>query len=226
MDRPHVTVVLAMSADGKIADYARSPARFGSSADKAHLETQVAQADAMLFGAGTLRAYGTTLRVTNPDLLQQRHAQGRSPQPIQIVCSASGELDRTLPFFTQPVPRWLLTTPAGAKRWQAGAEFERILWAEGGDRAIDCPDVLDQLAHLGIRRLVVGGGGALVSTFLQANLVDDLWLTVCPLLLGGEAAPSPVEGAGWLAKDAPRLHLLSVEAIAQEVVLHYRVLDR
>ena len=54
--RPHTTVVLAMSADGKIADVKRSPARFGSAADKAHLEKQVAQVDAVLFGAGTLRA--------------------------------------------------------------------------------------------------------------------------------------------------------------------------
>ncbi|MDR9405249.1 MAG: dihydrofolate reductase family protein, partial [Halothece sp. Uz-M2-17] len=58
MNRPHTTVVLAMSADGKIADTARSAAEFSSHIDRAHLERQVAKADAILFGAGTLRAHG------------------------------------------------------------------------------------------------------------------------------------------------------------------------
>lgn len=223
---PHVTVVLAMSADGKIADYGRSPARFGSSADRAHLEAQIAQADAMLFGAGTLRAYGTTLRIRNPELVQQRDQQGRPPQPVHIVCSASGTLDPTLPFFSQPVPRWLLTSPAGAEQWQGRSEFERIVCgAERGDRPFDMRYALEQLASLGIQTLVLAGGGALVSAVLDEGLVHDLWLTVCPLLLGGSTSPSPADGEGWLAAHAPQLELLSVKAIAHEVFLHYRVMD-
>src|SRR4028119_937416 len=108
IQRPHTTVVLAMSADGKIADVTRSPARFSSPADRAHLEKQIALADAILLGAGTLRAYGTTLGVSNPQLLQIREQGGVSPQPVQIVCSRSADLDPRLRFFRQQVPRWLL----------------------------------------------------------------------------------------------------------------------
>lgn len=220
--RPHTIVVLAMSADGKIADAQRSPARFGSPTDKRHLETQVAAADAVLFGAGTLRAYGTTLRVTSADLVQQRQAQGKSPQPIQIVCSASGNLDPQIRFFQQPVPRWLLTTPTGSAFWQPGNLFERILTAELPD-PVAWQTLLPQLHLLGINRLAVLGGGDLVATLLAANLVDELHLTVCPLLLGGSHAPTPVGGNGFTEAIAPRLELLSVEAIDQEVFLRYRV---
>ena len=229
--RPHTTVVLAMSADGKIADQRRSPARFGSAADKAHLEQQIAHADGVLFGAGTLRAYGTTLPVSSPALLQKRQQQGKPPQPIQIVCSATAQLDPTYRFFSQSVPRWLLTTPTGAQLWANTAAntaaFEHIvsvpLTATEPAMGLDMQDALTQLHAAGLHRLVVAGGGELVASLLAIDAVDELWLTVCPLLLGGQHAPTPIGGSGYLSDAAPRLELLSVAAIAHEVFLHYRL---
>ena len=221
--RPYTTVVLAMSADGKIADVTRSPARFGSDADKAHLEQQVALADGVLFGAGTLRAYGTTLRVSHPKLVETRSQAKKPPQPVQIVCSRFAEFDPNLRFFGQPVPRWLLTTGAGAKQWQGRSQFEQILVAEAADQKLDWIKALEQLRSAGIQRLAVLGGGELVASLLALDLIDELQLTVCPLLLGGAIAPTPVQGAGFLAAVAPRLQLLSVQTIDQEVFLHYRL---
>jgi 5-amino-6-(5-phosphoribosylamino)uracil reductase len=233
--RPHATVILASSVDGKIADRDRSPARFGSPTDKHHLETQISQADAVLFGAATLRAYGTTLRIHQPALLAQRQAQGKPPQPVQIVCSASGNLDRQFPFFQQPVPRWLLTTPVGAQKWQNGTEFDRVLTPNVltptlsnrtmNDR-IHWHTALQQLNALGIDRLAVLGGGELVASLIEAAAIDELWITLCPLILGGNHAPTLVEGIGFAAADAPQLELLEVEAIADEVFLHYRIASK
>ena len=224
LQRSHTTVVLAMSADGKITDVTRSPARFSSIVDRAHLEKQIALADAVLFGAGTLRAYGTTLSVSNPELLHLRKQRGIPPQPIQIVCSRSGEIDPQIRFFHQKVPRWLLTTEVGAKRWQSVAgSFEQILVVDTSIDGMNWLNAFQQLTQLGIERLAVLGGGELVASLLAANLIDEFWLTVCPLILGGVAAPTPVEGAGFLAKVARRLELLGVETIEQEIFLHYRL---
>ena len=220
-DRPYVTVVLAMSADGKIADAWRSPARFGSDQDKSHLETQISQADGVLFGAGTLRAYGSTLRVTHPDLLQQRQQQGKPPQPVHIVCSQSAQLDPNSVFFRQPVPRWLLTTVTQVDEQML---FERVITVGKGEAGLDWIDALQQFRRLGLEQLVVTGGGEVVASLLGVGGIDEIWLTVCPLLLGGRDAPTPVGGTGILERMAPRLELLGVEAIAQEVFLHYRVL--
>lgn len=224
--RPQTTVILAMSADGKIADVRRSPARFSSSADRVHLEKQVSLADAVLFGAGTLRAYGTTLSVSNPQLKDARLQQGKPAQPIQIVCSYSAEIELSLRFFRQSVPRWLLTSTLGAKRWQSNfGSFERILVADLADGKLDWSDALCQLNQLGIKRLAILGGGELVGSLLAADLIDEFWLTVCPLILGGKDAPTPVEGEGFLSNSARSLKLLSVETIDQEVFLHYRLQD-
>jgi 5-amino-6-(5-phosphoribosylamino)uracil reductase len=189
-------MILAMSADGKIADVTRSPTRFSSKADRIHLEKQVALADGVLFGAGTLRAYGTTLGVSNPEWLQLRKQRGVPPQPVQIVCSRLAELDPQLRFFRQEVPRWLLTTETGAKRWQeqepvvVGA-FERIIVANTSEQGFDW--------------------------------IDEFWLTVCPLIVGGRAAPTPVDGEGFSAPQFRHLELLNVQTIEQEVFLHYRM---
>ena len=221
--RPHTTVVMAMSADGKIADVKRSPARFGSLADKAHLEKQVAASDAILFGAGTLRAYGTTLTVSHPQLLQQRRHQGKFAQPVHIVVTHSGKLNPEIRFFKQPVQRWLLTTALGALFWQARTEFEQILILETSTGKIDISTALEHLRNVGITRVAVLGGGSLTASMLELNLIDELWLTVCPLILGGATAPTPVDGTGFIPQFAPRLQLLEVQTFEQEVFLHYRL---
>lgn len=241
--RPYTTVVLAMSADGKIADAGRSPARFSSPTDKAHLEQQIAVADAVIFGAGTLRAYGTTIKVSAPQLLQQRKQFSLAPQPVQILVSLEANIDPQLRFFSQPVPRWLLTSSVGAKSWQGRPEFEQIIVCEekpgvrsqesgarsqeSGDffphSSINWTDALQQLASLGVKRLAVLGGGQLVASMLAADLIDEFWLTVCPLILGGASSPTPVEGMGFDSPLAPRLELISVQAKDGEVFLHYRL---
>jgi 5-amino-6-(5-phosphoribosylamino)uracil reductase len=224
-NRPHTTVVLAMSVDGKIADFRRSPARFGSLVDKIHLEKQIAASDAILFGAGTLRAYSTTMTITETILLQQRKKTDKHPQPVHIVISRSGNLNPDIKFFQQPVRRWLLTTSLGAYFWQERSEFEQVLVFETAAKEIDILAALKYLARLQITRLAILGGGQLVASFLESDLIDEIWLTICPLILGGSIAPSPVEGTGFLADLAPKLQLLEVSTIEQEVFLHYRIIQ-
>lgn len=232
--RPYTTIVLAMSADGKIADYMRSPARFGSKADKAHLEKQIAGSDAVLFGAGTLRAYNTTLTISNLALLRYRNQLGKPPQPIHITISKSGDLDPEIRFFEQPVRRWLISTAQGARFWQqhqkkftkhqdnSNQQFEKILVFETQSGQIDITAALEHLINLGINRLAVLGGGELVAAMLELGLIDELWLSICPLILGGQTAPTPVDGSGFISTIAPRLSLLSVNTVEDEVFLHYR----
>jgi 5-amino-6-(5-phosphoribosylamino)uracil reductase len=229
LNRPHTTVVLAMSADGKIADTTQQPARFGSRVDKTHLEKQIAAADAVIFGAGTLRAYGTTLTVSHLNLLQHREKMGKAPQPLHIVITNSGKLNPEIRFFQQPVRRYLVTTSTGAKFWEGRSEyleqeyFEQILVFETSTGKVDIVKLLQHLKVSGIENLAVLGGGTLVASMLELNLIDEFWLTVCPLILGGAVAPTPVEGKGFLANVAPRLQLLEVFTVEQEVFLHYRV---
>jgi 5-amino-6-(5-phosphoribosylamino)uracil reductase len=225
----HTTVILAMTADGKIADHQHGAARFGSVHDQHHLEHQVSLADAVLFGAGTLRAYGTTMSVSNPLLLQGRKRRSQSPQPIQIVVSASGDLNPQMRFFQQPIPRWLITLPGNGDQWQSNSEFERIVIApmmareNNHNSIINWTDTFQQLAGLGLQRLAILGGGELVAALFDEDLIDELWLTICPLIFGGKSAPTPVGGTGFIQSQGKKLQLLEVKQIEQELFLHYQV---
>jgi 5-amino-6-(5-phosphoribosylamino)uracil reductase len=222
--RPLTTVVLAMSADGKISDTGRSHPTFGSREDFDHLERQVAAADAVLAGSATLKAGGTAMRVVNPELIAQRLQAGKPEQPIQIVCTRTADLDPTLRFFQQPISRYLLTTSQGAAHWQGQAGFDRILAGETDD--IDWHNALGDLYKEGIKHIAVLGGGEIVAAMLALDLIDELHLTICPLLIGGKTAPSPVEGNGFLQERSPHLELMSVKQIESELFLHYRVLHK
>jgi 5-amino-6-(5-phosphoribosylamino)uracil reductase len=221
MQRPQTTVILAMSLDGKIADKERSPARFGSAADKRHLESQIAQLDALLIGGGTLRAYGTSLPITTAQLLAARQVRGQTPQPVHIICSVSGNLSPHLPFFRQPLPHWLLTTPQAASFYTQNG-FEKILVSAGTANQLDWHDAFRQFRELGWQKLGILGGSELVASLLEADLVDEIYLTLCPYLLGGKNAPTAVGGEGFLEYNAPRLQLIKVQAVGDEVFLHYR----
>ncbi len=217
------TLVLAMTADGKISDVRKSPPTFGSERDYAHLEEQMALADAILVGSGTLNDGGNAVLVAKTELVEARLDRSQSPQPIQIICSRTGKIDRDLPFFSQPISRWLLTTQVGSTDWVDLSKFDRVLVCETSDGDIDWDLVTTKLTELGIQNICFLGGSELAASLFAANFIDELWLTICPFIYGGSTSPTPVSGVGFTPELAPRLELLSVDRVEQELFLHYRV---
>lgn len=232
------------------------------------LEEALAWADGALLGAETLRRHGSTCLIHADDLRAQRRQQGLPEQPVALVASRGGDIPATLPFFAQPLERWLLLAepaarlsggdgpadasgmvrarPSGsaAAEREAGlirgadrddpisggwgrprfgmtpdpalpAGFARVLPLTGWEQA------LRRLAAAGLERLVVLGGAALAASLLAENRLDELQLTLCPRLLGGEHSwlgPDTVlplaAGGGWRLLELRRLE-------GEELLLRY-----
>ncbi len=174
------------------------------------LEEALAWADGCLIGAETLRRHGTTCLIHAPQLLAQRAAAGRGDQPVAVVVSRSAAIPAELPFWRQPLQRWLLA-PAGAPE---ALTFDRRLSLDGG-----WPSALEALADRGLERLVVLGGAALAGSLLTAGWIDELQLTLCPRLLGGPHSWVPLQAAlkagAWRLEEHRRLE-------GDELLLRYR----
>ena len=197
---PELRLVLAISIDGKLAAPAGGPAQLGGPGDRQVLEEALAWADGCLIGARTLRLHRSTCLIHRPELLLARQRSGRPAQPIALVVSRSGAFEAALPFFEQPLQRWLLQEGAGDPACApvpglVPPGFDRLLaagtWASS----------LAELRRLGLERLVLLGGAELATSLLEGGWVDELQLTLCPVLLGGAQGwcPSPAmpPGPGW-----------------------------
>lgn len=184
--------MLAVSLDGRLAPPGGGAAQLGGVGDRRALEEALAWADATLIGAETLRRHGTTCLIHAPDLLATRAAQGRSAQPAALLLSRSGCLPADLPFWRQPLQRWWLR-PA-ATSLVDGDKAGHLPQERFPDSPPHCQRVQAfsswrqlraDLAAEGIDRLVLLGGADLAGQLLADDQVDELQLTLCPLLLGG-----------------------------------------
>ncbi len=197
--------MLAISLDGRLAPPEGGAAQLGGAGDRRQLEEALAWADTVLMGARTLRVHRTSCLIHAADLLQQRQKRGLPPQPPVVVWSRKGEFRRDLPFFQQPFDRWLLRTASRTTPLPAASGFSTVLPFE------DWPTTLAQLGALGRQRIAVLGGAELAGSLVAAGALDELQLTICPVLLGGEHLWLPKHG--W-TDPAGRWRLVKQEALA------------
>jgi len=221
--RPRCFLNVAMSLDGKIASVRREFPRFPSRADRRMMDRIRARADAVLVGAGTLRAADFPLRVRSASLKRQRRLSGRPEQPLNVLLSASLAVPLDGRFFSATDTRRLVVTTLEAPRHRVRAAARTAEVLVLGPRTIAPRRLARELRSRGIRQLLLEGGGATNFRFFQEGLVDEVFLTLCPVVIGGAASPTPVDGAGFTPEHFIRLRMISCRRQGEEVFLHFRV---
>lgn len=227
--RPRVLVNVAISVDGKIDSFAREGAGFSSRLDRDRMDELRAGADALVVGAGTIRSEDPPLKVRDPSRRHRRVAEGRHEQLTVVVLSRGGEIPEDARFLREPARRRILAMPASGATGSPGLGLDSLV-AQGrlavfraGEKDCDLAALLDELASDGHETVLVEGGGDVLAAFLDADLIDEMYVTICPCLIGGRDAPTPVEGAGWSLARRRRMELVSVERAGDELFLHYQV---
>jgi len=191
MRRPRVLTNFAMTADGKISTRNLTPSGFTSGRDKRRLLEIRSLGDALLVGRGTAEADNMSMTIPAEDLRAERVARGQAEHPVRALISNSGAIPASLRVFTNTAaPTVVYATEAmpAAVRQTLQTVADLQLFSE---KNVPLREVLHdlQMRH-GVRTLVCEGGPTLVKSLLADDLVDEMFVTIAPILFGGKNAPT------------------------------------
>jgi riboflavin biosynthesis pyrimidine reductase len=235
-DTPRLYANFVSSIDGVVAlpSVTSSPSVIsgGSEGDRFVMALLRASADVVLVGASTVRAepeHRWTPEFVYPqataDLARLRDVLGLGSDPRLAVVTAGGNLDTGIPALERAL---IVTTTAGARKLGRGLPSGAEVVVAGGGDHVDLTDVVTELRARGHERVLSEGGPTIVGQLVERGLVDELFLTVSPVLLGriwGEGRPGLVEGADLLGSDTPPAEIISVRRHRSHLFLRYSLAE-
>ncbi|MFF7759873.1 dihydrofolate reductase family protein [Streptomyces griseorubiginosus] len=216
MPHPHVLLSAAVSLDGYLDDTGPDRLLLSSPADFDRVDEVRASVDAILIGAGTIRADNPRLLVNSEARRAARVAAGKPPYPLKVTVSGSGELDPAANFWHTGGEKVVYTTDKGADRArELGLAAEVVALGP----ALDWRRLLEHLhAVHGVERLMVEGGGRIHTQLLQQGLADEVQLVLAPLFVGDPEAPRLFGPGGY---QGGRLRLVETRRIEDVVLMRY-----
>lgn len=204
------------SLDGSVTVGGRSGG-LGNAEDQRLMTVLRTMADVILVGAGTVRAEGYGgLRLPAPSVAWRADA-GLSDQPPLAVVSARLDLEPEHPFFSEAVQRPLVLTRAQAPETRRKALEAVADVIDCGEASVDPARIVQLLAQRGMPQVLCEGGPHLFGTLVEADLVDELCLSLSPTLVAG--------GAGRIAQGAAEslrpMHLQHALPAGDMLLLRY-----
>jgi 2,5-diamino-6-(ribosylamino)-4(3H)-pyrimidinone 5'-phosphate reductase len=226
--RPFVFINVAVTADGKIDTFERKGAGISSSEDKLRVLHLRAEADAVMVGGHTLLVEDPKLTVKTTQLQAERRDKGLPENPIKVGVVTRADIKLNGNFMTAgPARRIIFTTSLTTPQQvsvlsELGVEVYVL-----GEKRVNLKSALETLYELGVRRLMVEGGGTLNFELLRNNLVDELYMYLAPRIFGGRSAPSLAAGKGLVESAGLNLKLEEVRVFDDSggILIRYRLLN-
>lgn len=218
------------SVDGIVAvpEKPRSSALIsgGDPADRFLVALLRASADAVVIGAGTFRAHGGPWTAQNAypaaagHFAELRRRTGMDPVPTLVVVSGSGRLEGPESKLRGAV---VATSGHTAESRNVLASGAAEIWPVGEADTLDPASVVAALSERGYGRILTEGGPTLMGQLLRAGAVDELFLTISPVMAGGGEHPRPTLAAGvdLLSAGPEPAHLLSARRHGSYLFLRY-----
>ncbi|HEY2160767.1 MAG TPA: dihydrofolate reductase family protein [Solirubrobacteraceae bacterium] len=191
-ERPYVVANFIASADGR-ATFMGKSGQLGDPADRYLFHGLREQVDAVFAGTRTLmiERYGRIIR--DEEGRRRREQRGLSPEPFACVVTRSGEVPTDIPLFSESESRIVLFSAAPVDVSGCAAQVELVSVDPG---ELTLTTVLRTLrSDFGVASLLCEGGPTVFGSLLQEGLVDELFLTLAPKLVGGGASPTITSGS-------------------------------
>lgn len=225
MNRPFTFINSAMSADGKISTWQRKQVRISGAIDFDRVDELRATSDAVMVGIGTVLADDPSLTVKSAQRKAERKARGLFENPARIIIDSHARTPIDADIFEKGEGQRIVVVSSSAPSKSVEALKEKAIVIISGDTSVDLPDAMEQLHELGIKRLMVEGGATLNWGMLSSGLVDEVYTFVGNIIIGGQVAPTLVDGEGFTDASTLPLEMISAEKIEAGMLLIWKVLN-
>ena len=195
-----------MSPDGKIATKEHRQIRISSPQDMERVKALRASFDAILVGVGTILADDPHLTVKS--LPPEKN-------PLRIVLDSHGRTPDEAKVVNGKARTLMVTNETCTKTWP------NVQVLRAGKEIVDLTLLMPKLHDMGIKKLLVEGGGETIWSFFRMGMVDVYSVYIGNEILGGRTAPSPVDGEGFSEAERVHLELRTVERLGEGVLLTY-----
>lgn len=219
MGKPFIFINSAMSADGKISSFLRRQVRISGNEDLARVDGLRASSDAIMVGVGTVLADDPGLRVKSNHLRKDRLEKGARENPLRIVADSQARTPLEARVLGDGCIIAVSKAAPAERRIQLAEKCEIIL---SGDQRVNLTELMAVLYRRGVMRLMVEGGAALNWGMIEAGLVDEIYTYLGNMLIGGDHAPSLMEGAGF-SESFPKLELISLDRLDGGILLRWSI---
>ncbi|MDY6865046.1 MAG: 2,5-diamino-6-(ribosylamino)-4(3H)-pyrimidinone 5'-phosphate reductase [Halobacteriota archaeon] len=223
-ERPFVFINSAMSADGKISTTQRVQVRISDDIDFDRVDDLRAGSDAIIVGIGTVLSDDPSLTVKSDERKKERVRRGEDENPIRVVVDSRARTPLDSDILKKGNGRRIIFVSEAApeedvKALQCYSEVISV-----GKDKVDLEDMLQKLGRMGVKRVMVEGGGTLNWAFLSGRLVDELYVYIGYFIMGGKGAPTLVDGGGFKVRpDMPELKLIDLQKMENGMVLRWRI---
>jgi 2,5-diamino-6-(ribosylamino)-4(3H)-pyrimidinone 5'-phosphate reductase len=216
MKRPKIIINCAMSADGKIASPSRKQIRISCDDDILRMYNLRNKYDAVLVGIETILS-------DDPKLTVKEKYVKNPNQPIRIILDS----ECRTPIDALAVNDWaktiIFTLKKCNKKFKDNVEVVNCKANKNG--FIELREILEILFNHKIKTLMVEGGGTVIWSFLNQGLVDDLFVYMAPIIIGGANTPTIVDGEGIKGlDDVISLKIVDIKKLGPGVLFHYRLI--
>jgi 5-amino-6-(5-phosphoribosylamino)uracil reductase len=223
--RPYVLLSCAMSINGYTDDASERRLILSDQADLDRVDELRAGCDAIIVGAGTIRADNPRLVLRSHMRRKARVARGQPPDPVKVTLTSSGGLDPTAHFFAAGEANKIVYVASSSQRLASerlGAVADVV---PAGD-PVNLGLLLADLVARGVGRLLVEGGSSVRAQFLRGGLADELQLAVAPFFIGTPCAPRLADEGGFPWDPQHPARLTEIATVGGMALLRYALSDR
>ena len=217
MKRPYVILNCAMSADGKITSPSGKQLRISNEEDIKRMYNLRNNCDAVLVGVETIIS-------DNPKLTVKGEYVTNPQNPIRIILDTHCRTDEDALAVDENAKTLIITNGECDKKYKSNVEIVQCDIDDEG--LIDLKKMLEMLFMQGIKKLMVEGGSTVIWNFLKNGFVDDLFVFIGPLIIGGKYTPSMADGEGIASQENPiKLEVVELSKLNDGILVHYRLIQ-